>query len=380
MGSAEASGRIAIKCAIPFDENLMDEKKVPELYTIWDEAKSHVESGNHGKAIEIYRYILVRYADEKVAVEYANAYLGDIFLRLRQLNLAERHVKKALSYGPEKPGYHYILGFIYSVSRRWDKAIAELGIAVDRKPEDGECLRALAWAIFNSGDQKKGLAYLNKANKLDPTNVKVLTDMAVAHLSMENMIKAREYAQRAVFLAPENTLVREVLMSIEAFDRKLKELARQTGKVKTTAMAGSYAYDIYRFKVTLREKPDIWRIIEIKGNQMLSSLHKAIFKAFDRFDEHLYSFFMSGKPYDKESEYISPYPEAPKSSKLATRIRIDTLFGRDGQNFLYLFDYGDEWWHEVEFIGISNKAARGNHPRVVKKHGKSPPQYSSEDS
>jgi tetratricopeptide (TPR) repeat protein len=99
MGAAEASGRIAIKCAILFDENLMDEKKVPELYTIWDEAKSHVESGNYGKAIEIYRYILVRYADEKVAVEYANAYLGDIFLRLRQLDLAERHVKKALSYG-----------------------------------------------------------------------------------------------------------------------------------------------------------------------------------------------------------------------------------------------------------------------------------------
>jgi tetratricopeptide (TPR) repeat protein len=358
----------------------MDERNAPELYTIWDEARSHAESGNHGKAIEIYMYILVRYADEKVAVEYANAYLGDIFLSLRQLDLAERHIKKALSYAPEKPGYYYILGFIYSVSGRWDKAIAELGIAVDRKPDDGEYLRALAWAIFNEGNQQKGLAYLNKANKLDPTNVKVLTDMAVAHLSMENMVKARKYAERAVFIDPENTLVREVLMSIDAFDRKFKELARQTDKDKTTVMVGYYPFEIYLFKVSLKEKPEIWRIIAIKGNQMLSSLHKAIFKAFDRFDEHLYSFFMSGKPYDRESEYISPYPEAPKSSKLATRIRIDSLFGGDGQNFLYLFDYGDEWWHDVEFIGISDKAARGNYPRVVKKQGKSPPQYSSEDS
>jgi len=358
----------------------MDEKNAPELYTIWDEARSHIESGNYDKAIEIYRYILVRYADEKVAAEYANAYLGDIFLKLRQLDLAERHIKKAVSYDPEKPAYHYILGFIYSVNCRWDKAIPELGIAVDREPDNGEYLRALAWAIFNRGDQSKGLAYLHKANELEPANVNVLTDMAAAYLSRKNMKTAREYAERAALIDPANTLVHEVLRSINAFDRKFKELAKRTEKVKTTAVTGSNTIDIYRFKVSLREKPDIWRVIEIKGNQMLSSLHKAIFNAFDRFDEHLYSFFMSGKSYDKESEYISPYPEAPKSSQLATRIRIDTLFLHPGQKFLYLFDYGDEWWHEVEFIGRSNKAARGNYPRVVKKQGKSPPQYSSEDS
>jgi len=57
-----------------------------ELHTIWDEARNHIESGNYGKAVEIYRYILVRYADNGVAAEHANAYLGDIFLTLRQLD------------------------------------------------------------------------------------------------------------------------------------------------------------------------------------------------------------------------------------------------------------------------------------------------------
>jgi len=108
---------------------------------------------------------------------------------------------------------------------------------------------------------------------------------------------------------------------------------------------------------------------------MLSSLHKAIFKAFDRFDEHQYSFFLSNKPYDRESQYISPGLDTDGTGKLATRIRIDSIALYGGPKFLYLFDYGDEWWHEVELIDVTEKVTRANYPRVVKKQGKSPPQY-----
>ena len=137
----------------------------------------------------------------------------------------------------------------------------------------------------------------------------------------------------------------------------------------------SNVHFIHRFKVSLRDRPDIWRIIEIKENQMLSSLHQAIFKAFDRFDEHQYSFFLSNKPYDRESQYISPGLDTDGTGKLATRIRIDSIALYGGPKFLYLFDYGDEWWHEVELIDVTEKVTRANYPRVVKKQGKSPPQY-----
>ncbi len=46
----------------------------PELRLIWGEAKAHIERGDYDKAIEIYRYILIRYAEDNRAVEYANAY------------------------------------------------------------------------------------------------------------------------------------------------------------------------------------------------------------------------------------------------------------------------------------------------------------------
>ncbi len=45
----------------------MDTKDAPELHTIWDEFRRHIESGKYDKAVEIYRYVLVRYGDNGVA-------------------------------------------------------------------------------------------------------------------------------------------------------------------------------------------------------------------------------------------------------------------------------------------------------------------------
>jgi len=103
----------------------MTNEDVPELQSIWDGARRFIERGDYDKAIEIYQYILIRYSDYPIAVEHANAYLGDIFLTLRQLNTVEEHIKKAIGFSSEKPSYHYILGFIYSNKRRWNKAIAD---------------------------------------------------------------------------------------------------------------------------------------------------------------------------------------------------------------------------------------------------------------
>jgi len=245
---------------------------------------------------------------------------------------------------PENPGYRYILGFVYSYKRRWDKAIAEFEIAVAREPDNGEYLRGLAWVIYSSGDVTQGLASLEKASRLAPESSNILTDLAVAYLSSVNIDKAREYAERATRLEPTNAVAQDVLKKVLSFSKGFKQRGERIANAPTRPSAYSDTPFIHRFKVSLRDRPDIWRIIDIKGNQMLSSLHKAIFKAFDRSEEHQYSFFLSNKPFDRESEYTSAGISADGTSKLATRIRIDSVELYGGPKFLYLFDYGDEWW------------------------------------
>jgi hypothetical protein len=67
--------------------------------------------------------------------------------------------------------------------------------------------------------------------------------------------------------------------------------------------------------------------------------------------------------------------DADETRKLAARIRIDSIALYGGPKFLYLFDYGDEWWHEVNLISITQRVTRASYPKVVQKQAKSPPQY-----
>jgi len=201
----------------------MSDDCLPEINTIWDEAREFIEQGNYDKAIEIYTYVLLRYSEIDVAVEYANAYLGDIYLTLRRLELAERHIRNAIDYAPGNPGYRYILGFVYSVQRRWEEAVREFEIAVDKEPENAEYLRGLGWAVNSSGEKLKGLAYLHEAFDLSPDNVSILTDLAVVYLSMGDVDKATEYGEKAKRLNPGSKLVRELMDNIELVRESLRK-------------------------------------------------------------------------------------------------------------------------------------------------------------
>ncbi len=93
----------------------MNDDMVPELDDLWWEANEHVNRGDFDKAVEIYRYILIRYVDNSLANENANAHLGDILLTLGQTDLGLYHIKKALSYDLDNPRYHYLLGFVHYI-------------------------------------------------------------------------------------------------------------------------------------------------------------------------------------------------------------------------------------------------------------------------
>jgi len=52
---------------------------------------------------------------------------------------------------------------------------------------------------------------------------------------------------------------------------------------------------IYQFRVSIIGIPKLYRIIEASENCTFDDFHDAIFQAFNRFDDHLYSFFITRK-------------------------------------------------------------------------------------
>lgn len=206
----------------------------------------------------------------------------------------------------------------------------------------------------------------------------------------------------------------------------------------------------YTFYVSLPMAPTpIWRKMELSADQTLAILHLSIQDAFDFDNDHLYSFFMSGEPWDGSTEYSLPEGVAPwdtgefiddeesdeldessptDASELTPEeyeqllqkgakqsgLPIETLrsmvemfqgmhdqFGDGifddfeggdvrtaklddlnlsiGQEFLYLFDYGDQWEFTVRVRDINSDAPEGKYPRIIEAVGESPEQYPSWD-
>ena len=350
----------------------MDRENLSELDTIWDEARNQIQSGHCDKAIEIYKYILVRYADDLVAAEYANAYMGELYLGLKQFVLAEKHITVAISYQPEKAGYHYLMGFIFSYRQQWDQAISEFAMAVAGAAQNAEYLRGLGWANYQKGDSKKGLELLHQADKLAPGTVNILTDLAVAYLAID-FKKARKYAEQAVAAGPDDSLAQQVLSKIRAAEEDVSRIVNNTRLGWERALTvNSVTVGIYQFKVSLKGNPAIWRIIEIKENQLLSSLHKGIMMAFNRREDRSYSFFFNQKRGDKQNEFAASTLGTSGITKSTKSIRIDSipLYQDEEEKFLYLFDYENKCWHDVELIQVTDKVPRAIYPRVVKKAGK----------
>jgi tetratricopeptide (TPR) repeat protein len=131
--------------------------------------------------------------------------------------LAERHIKKAIALRPDKPHYHYVLGFVYSMLKKWRKAIREFKVAVNKEPDNHEYLRGLGWALHRSGNEAKGFDCLHRALDLDPTNVGILNDLAAAYLSGLQLDEARKYAEKAMRIDPDNKLARGILDNVDHF-------------------------------------------------------------------------------------------------------------------------------------------------------------------
>jgi hypothetical protein len=127
------------------------------------------------------------------------------------------------------------------------------------------------------------------------------------------------------------------------------------------------------------------RKIQIRGDQTLEALHRAIFKAFDRWDEHFYEFQFGKGPHDpKGKRYVLPSVvgqggQGPVIAGDVTRTTIDSLRLKVDQPFGYWFDYGDDWWHQIDVVAIDAKVPKGQYPKVTKRVGKSPPQYANEE-
>ncbi len=107
-----------------------------------------------------------------------------------------------------------------------------------------------------------------------------------------------------------------------------------------------------QFYIELEEvSPTVSRQFAVPDNYTFYQLHKAIQGAFGWHNCHLFQFSPQDFMTDKTG-YGIPDPHDEIKVKDARKALITSVFKKPGQQFLYVYDFGDCWEHRITFEEI----------------------------
>jgi hypothetical protein len=125
----------------------------------------------------------------------------------------------------------------------------------------------------------------------------------------------------------------------------------------------------YQIKITLRHsKPPIWQRLLVSGDTNLFDLHKIIQIAMGWTNSHLHQFIIDG-------EYYSIPSEDDWEPVIDEReYNLEDVAAYERSKFIYEYDFGDSWEHEITVEKILPSVSKRECPRCIKGKRACPPE------
>jgi hypothetical protein len=102
---------------------------------------------------------------------------------------------------------------------------------------------------------------------------------------------------------------------------------------------------VLSLKVTLRNtKPPVWRRVLMPESMTLADLHLATLAAMGWYGGHLHDFDVGGRRYGDPSE-TDDFDDDFVADE--SRMRLSALVRSAVRRFLYTYDFGDRWEHDI---------------------------------
>ena len=120
---------------------------------------------------------------------------------------------------------------------------------------------------------------------------------------------------------------------------------------------------VIQFKVTLRYiRPPIWRRIVLPDNFTLAQLHDVIQVTMGWHDSHMHTFRISGVYYTSKQVCAMEDMDMGMDMERDDLALLRDVAGRPKQKFIYEYDPGDSWEHEVVVEKILPIDPQGTYP------------------
>lgn len=126
---------------------------------------------------------------------------------------------------------------------------------------------------------------------------------------------------------------------------------------------------IYQLKITLRDsRPPIWRRVLVPSSVNLYKLHQIIQISMGWTDSHLHQFVIDGEFYG----IPSAEDWEPKINE--RQFTLEQIAPSLKRKFVYEYDFGDSWLHEIIVEKITSPTANEKYPQCIKGKRACPPE------
>ena len=130
---------------------------------------------------------------------------------------------------------------------------------------------------------------------------------------------------------------------------------------------------IYRFRIILDTKEDVFRDIEIEADATLEDFHNSITQAFGFEGQEMASFYVSNEGWEQGEEIaLFNLSEGVDSLRVMNETSIDDVTNRNQTRLLYVYDFLSMWTFLVELADIAEPDDSLTYPNLMFSHGEIP--------
>jgi hypothetical protein len=130
---------------------------------------------------------------------------------------------------------------------------------------------------------------------------------------------------------------------------------------------------IYRFRVILNAKEDVFRDLELRHDQSLEDFHNSITQAFGFGGQEMASFFLSNDEWTQEEEFpLFDMSDGLEEKRSMSETALHEVLDDNQTKMIYIYDFLNYWTFLVELAEIADAADGVDYPNLIFAHGHLP--------
>jgi len=130
---------------------------------------------------------------------------------------------------------------------------------------------------------------------------------------------------------------------------------------------------VYRFRVILDTKEDVFRDIELLEESTLEDFHNTIVNAFGFDGNEMASFYLSDEDWNQGEEILQyDLSEGEESVRLMNETTLDSIVSESQTKLIYVYDFLNLWTFLIELAEIAEIEEGRDYPNLMFVHGQIP--------